>query len=209
VLVILAVGAFLLKPATEPAPAALALPDPGAVATGNTAGPVEGTWTAGKGSLAGYRVKEDSFGNTPTVVGRTSAVTCTIRVARTEVTAGSCRVDMAAMLTNGKPQTQFAKILDTAAYPAATFSLTKPAVFGTFPPIGRIVTVRAVGSLTIRGITRPVTFSLSVRYTGSVLQAAGSIPVRFSDYNVQSPGVGSILRVQDHGLVEFLLYLHR
>jgi polyisoprenoid-binding protein YceI len=62
--------------------------------------------------------------------------------------------------------------------------------------------VRAVGALTMDGITRPVTFEATARYSGSLLEAAGSIPVLFSDWNIHTPQF-----LQNHGLLEFLLVL--
>jgi hypothetical protein len=54
-------------------------------------------------------------------------------------------------------------------------------------------------------VTRSVAFELTARYSGSVLEEAGSIPVVFSNWNIKGPG----WPLQDHGVVEFLLAMHR
>ena len=58
-----------------PVPAPLALPKLNAAAAAKGSSPAGGTWTAGKGSLAGYRVREEFLGPGNTMAGRTSAVT--------------------------------------------------------------------------------------------------------------------------------------
>jgi len=187
-----------------PVPAPLALPKLDAAAAGTGSAPVDGTWTAGKGSLAGYRVREDFFGPGNSVVGRTSAVTGQVVIAHNDVTSASFRIDLTAVTTNGKAQPQLAKIMDTTRFPAATLTLTKPIVPGSGLVTKKMVTVRAAGLLTMHGITRAVSFAATTRYSGSLLDAAGSIPVTFSDWNIDVPQF-----LQHQGVLEFLLVLRR
>jgi polyisoprenoid-binding protein YceI len=187
---------------TGPVPAPLALPKLTAAAAGGGGVAVGGTWTAGNGSLAGYRVREDFLGAGHTMVGRTSVVTGRFVIARNEVTAAFLRVELTAVTAQGTAQPQFAKILDTASFPAATFTLTKPIVVGSRLVMNKTVRVRATGLLTMHGTTRPVTFQATARYSGSLLEAAGSIPVQFTDWNIRTPQF-----LQGHGVLEFLLIL--
>src|ERR1022692_3679333 len=113
-----------------PVPVPLALPELTAAAAGQGSAPVSGTWTAGKGSLAGYRVREDFLGPGNTMAGRTSAVTGTAVIAYNEVSSASFRVGLTAVTVNGKAQPQLAKILDTASFPDAAVTLAKPAAAG-------------------------------------------------------------------------------
>jgi polyisoprenoid-binding protein YceI len=183
-------------------PAPLALPKLTSAAAGDGSAPVAGTWTAGPGSLAGYRVREDFLGPGNTMVGRTSAVTGQFVIAHNEVTGASLRVDLSTVTANGTAQPQYAKILDTARFPAATFTLTKPIVVGSGLVMNKTFRVQATGLLTMHGITRPVTFEATARYSGSRIEAAGSIPVLLPDWNIHTPQF-----LQDHGLLEFLLIL--
>jgi polyisoprenoid-binding protein YceI len=64
--------------------------------------------------------------------------------------------------------------------------------------------VQAAGLLDMHGITRPVTFEVTARYSGSLLEAAGSIPVLFPGWNIRTPQF-----LQNHGLLEFLLVLRQ
>jgi polyisoprenoid-binding protein YceI len=189
---------FLAGPVSAP----LALPKLTAAAAGTGSAPVNGTWTAGKGSLAGYRVREDFLGPGNTMAGRTSAVTGRVIVAHNEVASASFRVGLTTVAVNGKAQPQLAKILDTARFPDATFTLTRPVTAGSGLVMNKTFRVQAAGLLSMHGITRPVTFEVTARYSGSLLEAAGSIPVLFSDWNIHTPQF-----LQNHGLLEFLLVL--
>jgi polyisoprenoid-binding protein YceI len=182
--------------------APLALPKLTAAAAGQGSAPVNGTWTAGKGSLAGYRVREDFLGPGNTMAGRTSAVTGKVVIAHNDLSSASFRVGLTAVTVNGKTQPQLAKILDTARFPDATLTLTKPVAAGSGLVMNKTFRVQAAGLLSMHGTTRPVTFEVTARYSGSLLEAAGSIPVLFSDWNIHTPQF-----LQNHGLLEFLLVL--
>jgi polyisoprenoid-binding protein YceI len=206
ILVLGVVGVFVaLKVFIGPTPAALALPPSSAAGAGTSSSSIDGTWTVGSGSLAGYRVGEDFLWQHGSVVGRTSVVTGTVVIANTQVSSASFRVDLTTVKANGKTQPQFAGILDTRSYPTATFTLTTPIVASTMPTIDKTFTATATGLLAMHGVTRPVTFELTARYSGSVLEEAGSIPVVFSNWNIKGPG----WPLQSHGVVEFLLVMHR
>ena len=185
-----------------PVPAPLALPRLNAAAGGTGSAQVNGTWIAGGGSLGGYRVREDFLGPGNTMVGRTSAVTGSVVIAHDEVTSVSLRVDLATVTANGKTEPQFAKILDTASLPDATFTLTKPIAAGSGLVMNKAFRVQATGLLSMHGTTHRVTFQATARYSGSLLEAAGSIPVLFSGWNIHTPQF-----LQNHGLLEFLLVL--
>ncbi len=185
-----------------PVPAPLALPKLNAAAAGTGSAPVSGTWTAGKGSLAGYRVREEFLGPGNIMVGRTSAVTGNVVIAHNDASSASFRVGLTTVTANGKTQPQLAKILDTASFPDATVTLTKPIAVGSGLVMNKTFTVKATGLLAMHGITRPVTFEVTARYSGSLLDASGSIPVLFSDWNIHAPQF-----LQNHGLLEFLLIL--
>jgi polyisoprenoid-binding protein YceI len=206
ILVLGVVGVFVaLKVFIGPTPAPLAMPPLSATGAGTSSSSIDGTWTVGTGSLAGYRVGEGFLWQRGSVVGRTSSVTGTVVIANTHVSSASFRVDLTTVKANGKTQPQLAGILDTTIYPAATFTLTTPIVASPEPTINKTFTANATGSLAIHGVTRSVTFELTARYSGSVLEEAGSIPVVFSNWNIKGPG----WPLQSHGVIEFLLIMHR
>ena len=143
-------------------------------------------------------------------VGRTSDVGGSLVIAGRRVTSATFRIDLAAVKLNGKTQPQFATSLHTGRFPVATFTLASPATFGSALALGGSVRVTAAGRLTLNGVTRPVTVTVSGRRDGASLEVAGSIPVAFSRWDIKGPGgLGFLGSLADHGVAEFLLTLHQ
>jgi polyisoprenoid-binding protein YceI len=166
----------------------------------------DGTWTVSDGSSAGYRVDEVLNGADVTVAGTTDQVTGTVTVAGGDLTAAEVTVDVASVTTDsGRRDSYFRdSVMDVAAHPTATFTVTGPV---DLPELtGTPVTVAVAGDLTVAGETRPVRFDLSVVRTPDGVDASGSIPVTFADFGIEAPNLGFV-RVADQGAVEFLLHL--
>src|SRR5450631_1992311 len=205
VFVLVVAGVFVsVRSLAGPTAPGLALPPSDATAAGTARSSIDGTWTVGKGSLAGYRVPEDFLWQHGTLVARTTAVTGKFVIAHAQVSAATLRVDLSTVTAGGKTPSGLAGILDPASHPHAVFTLTKPIVIGSAPASNATFTASATGLLAMHGITHLVTFSVAARYDGSQLETAGSIPIAFSDWNIKAP-----FAVQDQGSAEFLLLMHR
>ena len=187
---------------------------PSGTATAGTAASASlaGTYSAGSGSVVGYRVNEVLLGQSTTAVGRTTSVTGHLTIAGTTATAATFSVPMDTVLSDkSQRNAQFdGRIMDVAKYPTGTFTLTSPIDLAPLPATGVIKSYTATGKLTLHGATRTVTFTLTAeRRTakdgGAQIEVAGDIPVLFSDYNIQNPSIGGFVTTQDHGLLEFLL----
>ena len=63
---------------------------------------------------------------------------------------------------------------------------------------------KATGNLTLRGITKSVTFDLTAQRVGNNVKVNGNIPVVFADYKISNPS-GGPATTEDHGVIEFLL----
>jgi polyisoprenoid-binding protein YceI len=192
------------------APGRLHLPPAAGVPSGPVApGPVSGTWKVGPGSLAGYRVHELLFGQSHTAVGRTPKVTGGMVISGSEITAADFTVDMASVTSDqGSRDVQFRGfIMRTADYPHASFRLTSPIDLVTVPPVGHIVSAQAVGDLTLRGVTRSVTFTLQAeRLPGPAIDVNAEIPIRFSEWHIPNPSF-AVARLGSTGTIEVLLHL--
>ena len=210
ILVVVVIGVLsvlLVKPADGAPPLALP-PGPGSVPAG--AGSVDGAWTVGAGSLAGFRFRQTSLGKNSDVVGRTSAVTGNAVVAANRLSQATFTVDLTTIKVKGKIPPQFTKSLDTATDPQAKLTLTRPITLGSEVNKGAVLTLTATGNLTLHAVTRPVTFTISARRNGSNLETVGSIPITYSDWNIKPPkSYGAIGSIANHGSAEFLLVLHR
>jgi hypothetical protein len=70
--------------------------------------------------------------------------------------------------------------------------------------------VTAVGQLSMRGVARPVTVTLSGRRSDPGLEAAGSIPVAFARWGIKEPaGLGFLGSLAQQGTAEFLVFLSK
>jgi polyisoprenoid-binding protein YceI len=194
------------------APAQLSLATPAATSSGitgttGTSGQVAGTWTAGSGSVVGYRVNEVLLGQHQTAVGRTQTVSGHLTVTDTALTAASFTVPMDTVHSNeSQRDAQFdGRIMNVAQYPDATFTLTRLISLSPLPAADVVKTYTAHGSLTLHGQTRAVTFPLTAELTGGKIDVAGHILVTFADYGIENPSFGSFVTTQDYGILEFLL----
>jgi polyisoprenoid-binding protein YceI len=179
-------------------------------AAASVAGPVSGTWSAGSGSLADFRVTERALGASNVVVGRTSAVTGTVVADGSSVRTAAFHVNLTALRVDGKPQPQLATSLHTSAHPVAGIRLISPVALSRAFASGGTLHASVQGMLTLDGMSRPVTISLDARRDGAVIEVAGSMPVRFATWHITQPdGFGWLGSLADHGTAEFRLILRR
>jgi len=170
-----------------------------------------GTWAPTSASQLGYRVNEVLLGQSATAVGRTNQVTGSLTITGTDVTAATFTVDMGSVSSDkSQRDDQFrGRVMDTADHPTATFTLTGPIHLGSEPGDRQQVSATAAGDLTLRGVTRAVTFALKAQRNGSAIEVNGSIPIAFADWGIPNPSFGPVT-TEDHGVLEFLLvFAHR
>jgi polyisoprenoid-binding protein YceI len=188
-------------------PAKLQLPAvKGAAATG----PIGGTWTVSSGSEAGYRVHEILLGQSHTAVGRTSKVTGGMVISGTEVEAADFSVAVGSIRSDQASRDyQFHHfIMEAYEYPDATFKLTEPIQLGAVPAVGQTIRRTATGDLTMRGVTRLVTFPVSAERLANAIDVNAEIPVHFGLWHIPNPSF-AVAQVGDTGTVEVLLHLVR
>jgi polyisoprenoid-binding protein YceI len=196
------------------APAPLSINDTiptDASATPTTAlGSLDGTWKVASGSLVRYRVKETLLGQSATAVGSTTAVTGQFVLAGTSVSPASFSVDMTKVSSDRSQRDgQFqGRIMDTADFPTASFVLTSPIALGTVPKDDVVITPKATGKLTLHGTTKTITITLNAERSGNNIKVNGSVPITFSDYNIDNPS-GGPASVGNSGTLEFLLVLSK
>ncbi len=214
VLVVLVVGGpfAYIHFFSSSAPAKLSITDNGSSGTTTTLGKatvaLDGTWKVTSGSQAGYRVNEVLFGQSTTAVGRTSSVTGQMVIAGTQVSSATFTVDLTTVHSDkSQRDDQFqTRIMDTAQFPHATFATTAPITLSTVPTNGVVIHPDATGQLTLHGVTKPVTVSLTARRSGNLIEVSGSIPIVFADYQIPNPSAAGVVTTEDHGVIEFLLH---
>jgi polyisoprenoid-binding protein YceI len=171
---------------------------------------IDGAWSVGQPSQAGYRVGEVLFGQDTEAAGRTTDVTGAMTIDGTTIETASFTVDMTTVSSDeSRRDGQFRnRIMDVATHPTATFELTDPIELQGVPADLEEVTVAATGDFTIRGVTRSVTFDLRARRNGAAIEVNGSFPVVFADFGIPDAS-GGPATVKDNGEIEFLLTFTR
>jgi polyisoprenoid-binding protein YceI len=160
----------------------------------------------------GYRV-EEVLGNgigSNTAVGRTPLVVGSVELSDDALLAVEVTADLRGLRSDktyrdGKVRSS----LHTDDHPTATFTLEGPVVLGDLEGDGASVEVLVAGTITINGVTGSVEVTLAATLVGDVLTVVGSLPILFSDHGIEAPSASIVVSVEDHGIVEFQLFLTR
>jgi polyisoprenoid-binding protein YceI len=165
---------------------------------------------APEGNEARYRVQEQLVGvDLPgDAVGRTSKIEGGIVIEGNGTIVkeeSKFVVDLASLATDQQMRDNYVRrnTLQTEQHPRATFV---PTAFRGLPspiPTSGEVKFQLVGELTLRGITKPVTWEVTA--TNSVGQISGNATTRFKfgDFEMQQPRVRRVLSVQDDIRLEY------
>jgi YceI-like domain len=206
-LAVLAVGAIGAVVELTPGAAPLALPTQAAA----PAGPLDGSWQAAAGSVAGFRVRETVIGFSNDVTGRTGDVTGMAVLTGAAISRATFRISLGAIRVDGKTrQPQLVKSLGVTAHPVATITLARPVPLPAAFSSGAVITRTVAATLTLNGVLRRVLVTLSARRDGTAIDAAGSLPVAFPDFHIPGPaGFGFFGSLASHGTAEFRLVLRR
>lgn len=170
----------------------------------------DGTWSTTDASVVQYRVTEVLFGQDSEATGAAAGITGTAEIAGTTASAVDVEVDMTTFESDeSRRDGQFqGRIMETSQFPTATFALTDPIDLGSIPADGEEITVEATGELTMHGITNEVTFELTAKLSGSTFAVNATIPITFSEYDIDDPS-GGPATVGDDGELEVLLVFAR
>ena len=207
----------------EPPEAALPEREPPTTSEGGeTAGSADGTWTVVEGDdvFAGFRIVEHFTGGIDnTAVVRSPSVGGSMTVEGTVVDDVEVEVDLTALESRdsvppGVPgvgnrvEQMRGDGLEIDTYPTASFTLTEPIELDGPPAPDTEVAVDATGELTIHGVTRPVTIPIQARWSGDLIDLAGSSEVSLTDYEMDPPD-RPFVSVDEMGTMEFQLVLER
>jgi polyisoprenoid-binding protein YceI len=194
---------------------------PVATATaGTVASDLTGTWKVTTGSQARYRVKELFVGETAKhdAVAQTSGVSGALTVSGDASGYQATAISVIADLTSlhsidsvaGRNVTQrdgiVSRQLEVQQFPDAKFAATSASVPGAVTTSQVDVTV--MGSLTIHGVTRPVTAAAKAQVVGGRIEIAGSVSINTTDYGVTPPQV-PFTTVDPTATIEFGVFLTR
>jgi hypothetical protein len=146
------------------------------------------------------------IGEESPLVGRTEKVWGSITIADGLVTQGSFSADMSD-LTRTTSKTTQNKAFEIGAYPTVTITLTSPIALGSIPADVVIKRFPAVGSLTMRGETHAVRFTVSTERSNGIVYVLADIPFHYTDWHISLGGVGFWADIKNPTTIEVLLNL--
>ena len=167
-------------------------------------------------SQARYRVREQLAGVAfpSDAVGSTNAITGTI-VGRTDGTIVSdeskFQVDLRTLKSNEAMRDNFIgrSTLQTNQYPYATFVPTSaPGLPLTLPANGQVA-FKLIGNLTIRNVTKPVTWDVQGTVNGNTATGTATTSFTFEYFDLTRPSVARVLSIEDNIKLEVDLTLQR
>lgn len=205
---------FFLK--SDPEPRAEIIETPIATVTtvaGSAASTLDGTWTVTSGdsrNFVGYRVTEKLVANIAEseATGRTDDVTATMTIDGTTVRDVTVTADLRTLKSDNsfRDGRLRGSAIETDEFPEAKFVLGTPITLSAQPAVGETIAVQATGTLTLHGVTWPVTIEMQGRYDGKNVQVVGSLPIAFSDYDITAPTAPAVASVDDNGEMELQLF---
>jgi polyisoprenoid-binding protein YceI len=170
---------------------------------------LDGVWTPTTASEFGYRVDEVLGGVNVTAVGRSNEIAGSLMIdgitASVDATVQVENIESDDERRNGQFR---GRIMDVANFPTAKFRTTEPIDFSSIPAGGEQVTATAVGELTLKGVTLPVTLEVTAQASATGIGVLGNIPITFTDYGIDNPSNPGV-SLEDEGVVEFVLVFER
>jgi len=102
--------------------------------------------------------------------------------------------------------------LKTSKYPNVTFVVKSATGLPTIPPVPTTATFQLVGDLTIKDVTKPVTWDATCNLQGGGQTEAlcnATTSFTFADFNLQQPRIGRVISIEDTIKLEVDMYLQR
>jgi polyisoprenoid-binding protein YceI len=202
-------------PTAAPATATVLAPATSAVTTSNDNSTITLQIVPAK-SNAQYRVREQlaSLSLPSDAIGKTQEITGTI-AGRSDGTIDSSQskfvVNVASLQSDRSQRDNFLRgnVLQTNQYPNVVF-VPRQQTGAVFPlPASGDVTFKLTGDLTIRNVTKPVTWQVNCQGQGSEGLCHATTSFTFEDFNLTQPRVPVVLSVVDNITLELDAYLQR
>ena len=144
------------------------------------------------------------------IVGTTPGVSGEIQLnldGAEPVESAQFSVDMAGLKTDQDRRDNWLKdnAIETSRFPAATFTATSVTGLPESITEGEEISFQLVGDLTVRDVTKSVTFEVTAVLTGDTLKGTAVLPLKISDFGIAPPDFANTLKVADEFRIEVVL----
>lgn len=99
-----------------------------------------------------------------------------------------------------------AQVLDVERFPTITFRSTSISVKTAAKPV---VDLMVAGTLTLHGVSRPLTVPVHAEVTNAAVNAKGQFGVKQTDFGMKPVSVGGVVAVKDALTISFAITAHR
>jgi polyisoprenoid-binding protein YceI len=167
------------------------------------------------GNEARYRVREQLMHHDlpNDAVGKTTAITGSIMVApngTVDTTASKITIDVTSLKSDQERRDGYIahRTLETAQYPTVEF-VPISVTGATLPLSSAEQSFDVTGNLTVHGVTRPTTWHVTAKSSGSYIAGTGWTKFTFADVQLAQPSVPILLSVADTIKLEYDFHLVR
>ena len=204
--------------AVSSAPTATAVPPSPTASTTNTSsgGDVIRLVLVPENSEARFRVREQLAGaDLPNdAVGRTKDFTGTLVIKPDGSIVSSDSqfvVSMGTLVSDQSMRDNYLRgnVLQVNQYPKAVFVPKQASGLPSPLPQSGSVTFKLTGDLTVRNVTKPVTWDVTAQVQGNQVTAQAATAFKFEDLSLTQPHVGRVLSIEDNIKLELDVTLQR
>ena len=144
------------------------------------------------------------------VVGTTPGVSGEIQLnleSAEPVESAQFSVDMAGLKTDQDRRDNWLKdnAIETSRFPAATFTATSVTGFPESINEGEEISFQLVGDLTVRDVTKSVTFEVTAVLSDDTIKGTAVLPLKLTDFGIDPPDFANTLKVADEFRIEVTL----
>ena len=120
-------------------------------------------------------------------------------------------VNIGTLATDRSQRDNFIKrsVLQTDQYPIAVFVPTQATGLPTPLPQAGQVSFKLIGDLTIRNVTKPLTWDVTAQVQGNEVTGQATTTFKFADFNLTQPRVPVVLSIEDNIKLELDVTLQR
>jgi len=168
---------------------------------------------APQGNEVRYRVREQlmNIDFPGDAIGKTSKIEGEISVDAKGVVQDGSRfvIDLASLTSDKEMRDNFIRrrTLQTEQHPSATFVPTELKNLKFPLPKSGEVKFQMVGNLTVRNVTKPVTWDIVGKVENGGLSGEAKTTFKFADFDLEKPRVRSVLSVEDDIGLEYTFAL--
>ncbi len=114
-------------------------------------------------------------------------------------------VDLTTLKSDRSQRDNFVKrsVLETSQFPNVEFVPLEIQGLNGLPPSSGDATFKLVGNATVRGVTKPMTWTVTAQFDQQGAKGTATSPFQLTAFGITPPRIGPVLQVDDGGTISF------